>query len=414
MNNKKYLLIITIAFISGILFATAYNMESKKLATDSGFDSSWDSGSSSSSSHSSSSSSSGGSSKHRKLTPEEERQVYITASYTFLLPAVGYWLRILFKRKKEEEKFVPEYIFGFLFLIPSTLMGYLYGALFTNIIDKVFLWLAIIFLIFELIRKKKYHEYVKPYLLLALISFLILTVILFFNNRMIEGFVLSVMLGVSSFILLIIKLITKKSIISDIPNFVDGCYKVFTPITDEEIEAKKKELLEKNSLNEEKICHDAYEIYKRIQIAWMNDSISDVDDCLSDEIKNMYNAQLLTLRLKNQQNVMSDFDYIEGYIENIEELNNNNLKIYITLEVKCKDYLINKENGKVLRGDKDKIRNYVYDLEFIINRELPKNCPNCGHVLKKGGGVECPTCKSKVKLNNGNMMMVDKRMISQS
>lgn len=177
-------------------------------------------------------------------------------------------------------------------------------------------------------------------------------------------------------------------------------------------ENRLKEIEEYN-LEESPIVKEAYTIYKRVQLAWMNDTIDDVSDIISDEMLNMYRAQLTTLRVKKQQNVMNNFKLVNGYIMNVK-YSDNKLIIKVILEVDCKDYLIKKDTKKVVRGSSSKINHYNYSLKFSMPLKSLENCPNCGAELKKGGGITCPSCKSKVVVNNGKMILIDKKMNKQS
>ena len=169
-------------------------------------------------------------------------------------------------------------------------------------------------------------------------------------------------------------------------------------------------------MNLKEILKDAYQAYVRIQLAWMNDEIDSVSDILSDEMLNQYKAQLSTMRVKHEQNVMNSFRSKGGFVCYIKESPDpckTNYNIIVILKVKCKDYLINKDTKEVLRGKKNKNNYYVYKLHFIKSFDHLDNCPNCGAVLEKGGGVVCASCGSKVIVNNGNMVMTDKKMLYQ-
>ena len=163
---------------------------------------------------------------------------------------------------------------------------------------------------------------------------------------------------------------------------------------------------------ESDILNEAYNVYVRVQIAWMNDCIDSVSDVLSDEMLNQYGAQLITMRFKNEQNIMNSFEFQGGYIDSFIG-SNNYYKFDVVLKVKCKDYLIDKSTKQVLRGNKNKINYYIYKLTFIKSLGRPNNCPNCGSEIPSGGGVYCPSCGSKVIVNNGNMVMTDKKMLYQ-
>ena len=178
-------------------------------------------------------------------------------------------------------------------------------------------------------------------------------------------------------------------------------------------EKQRIAMIEEYNLVEPEIVKEAFTIYKRVQIAWMDDTIDDVSDVLSDEMLNMYRAQLTTLRVKKQQNIMKDIKLINGYIMNIQK-SKDSLTIKVILEVDCKDYIIKKDTKKVLRGSSKKTCHYNYSLKFSMPLRSIEFCPSCGAELKKGGGITCHSCKSKVVVNNGKMILIDKRMNKQS
>ena len=168
------------------------------------------------------------------------------------------------------------------------------------------------------------------------------------------------------------------------------------------------------NLDKNKVLLDAYNVYLAVQMAWMNDTLSDVENIISDEIYSQYQAQLSTLRIKHQQNVMSDFEYNDGYIADIKETKKV-CYIKIIMSVKCKDYIIDKRTGNVLRGNSNRINFYRYSFIFSIAKNPDDKCPNCGAELpKEGSSAVCAFCGSKVYKYSGNMVLVEKKMISQS
>ena len=174
-----------------------------------------------------------------------------------------------------------------------------------------------------------------------------------------------------------------------------------------------EEKLEKMNLTKDDVICNAYEIYVDVQKAWMNDSLDDVKDIISSEIYNTYSSQLATLRVKKQQNVMSDFEYVDGFITSITTDKKCNY-IKVILCVKCKDYLINKESQRVLRGSSSKINMYRYSLIFMVAEKTIENCPNCSaSLLEDGSNVKCEYCGSVINRYSKNMVLTDKKMISQ-
>ena len=73
------------------------------------------------------------------------------------------------------------------------------------------------------------------------------------------------------------------------------------------------------SIDSKTFMKDAFELYKKIQIAWMNFDYDALRDLLSDELYNQYKMQLEVLASKKQQNIMSDFKYISGGIISIKK-----------------------------------------------------------------------------------------------
>ena len=158
----------------------------------------------------------------------------------------------------------------------------------------------------------------------------------------------------------------------------------------------------------------AFKIYKDVQIAWMNRDIEKVRDVLSDTMFNMYKTQLLTLEVKHQKNMMEEITYVDSHISNI--INTNSYKeIELILKVTCKDYLINENTGKVLRGRKDKINHYTYKLNFkcdIVTEDNSK-CPSCGAKLDDANSIKCKHCKSTIVRKSKKWVLTQKRMLEQ-
>ena len=170
-------------------------------------------------------------------------------------------------------------------------------------------------------------------------------------------------------------------------------------------------------IDENKMIETAYSTYVDIQNAWMDNDINRVKDKLSDELFNTYKMQLLTLKRNNQCNVMSDFNFISGYIYDIDD-SNNKLSISVYLNVNCKDYLIDKSSEKVLRGNKNKVWDYEYTIDYLITKDMKdvlNKCPNCGAGLDEEAGARiiCPYCRTLLVRNSPNLVMTRKHMNRQ-
>lgn len=187
-------------------------------------------------------------------------------------------------------------------------------------------------------------------------------------------------------------------------------YDAYSVIQRNHITDKLNEL----GLTKENVLEEAYRIYVDVQKAWMEDKLESVKEIISDEIYNTYSAQLATLRIKKQQNIMDNFAYVDGFITSITSYNNCSY-IRLLLCVKCKDYLISKESEKVIRGSSSIIHTYRYSLTFMISSETIERCPSCGaKLLERGASVKCEYCGSDINRYSKNLVLTDKKMISQN
>ena len=178
---------------------------------------------------------------------------------------------------------------------------------------------------------------------------------------------------------------------------------------------KKNEIdLTKFGIDKDKMHKEIYDIYVRVQNAWSDFKLEDVSDVLGDELLNMYKSQLSTLEIKKQKNVMSDFQYVDCIISTIEVINGTRV-ITAILQVDCKDYIIESDTGSVIRGNKNYINHYTYRLIFEESSVTDVDrCPNCNAKLKETGqSIECEYCHSIVNRKSGNLVLVKKSMIDQ-
>lgn len=167
------------------------------------------------------------------------------------------------------------------------------------------------------------------------------------------------------------------------------------------------------SLDKELLKEQTFHIYQDVQHAWMNFDYETLRKNLTDEIYNMYESQLKTLKIKNQKNIMKDIQLKKVDILSIN-IENNIEEIKVYLNVSQYDYVVDKDN-KVLRGT-DKYKNSVeYMITFVrhIDHKKIEKCPNCGAPIDIISGGVCPYCDSTIINNNDELIMSKKECIGQ-
>lgn len=168
------------------------------------------------------------------------------------------------------------------------------------------------------------------------------------------------------------------------------------------------------NLDKELLKEQVFNLYKDVQIAWMNFDYDTLRKNLTDEMYNMYSSQLKTLKLKNQKNIMKDITLTSCKITSID-IANGKEEVQIYLNVIQYDYVIDKDK-KVVRGT-DKYKNNVeYKITLVRNIDNKKieKCPNCNAPIEIVSGGVCPYCDSTIINNNEEFIMSKKECISQS
>lgn len=158
-------------------------------------------------------------------------------------------------------------------------------------------------------------------------------------------------------------------------------------ISDEEI----KKIIP--DFNREKFLKERFNDYVMIQNAWMNFDYDTLRSVLTDELYNQYAMQLDTLKVKNQKNVMSDFEYRGA---KITEVNYENNRITIKMEMTVSFYDYIEQNGNVVRGNPNVKVTQYYEISFVCSMNQLDNCPNCGAKLEGNASNKCEYCGSIV------------------
>lgn len=165
--------------------------------------------------------------------------------------------------------------------------------------------------------------------------------------------------------------------------------------------------------DEENFKEKAYELYKEIQVAWMNFDNDSIRKCVTDELYNTYSAQLATLKVKNQKNIMKDFQLLDSKIIGMET-KEKLVSLTIKMKIECYDYIVDKE-GKTLRGnDKQKV---IYEYVMTFNKgvsDRPNKCPNCNAPLDNVNSSKCPYCDSNIINESYDWVLAKKQVLSQT
>lgn len=165
--------------------------------------------------------------------------------------------------------------------------------------------------------------------------------------------------------------------------------------------------------DEENFKEKAYELYKEIQVAWMNFDNDSIRKCVTDELYNTYSAQLATLKVKNQKNIMKDFQLLDSKIIGMET-KEKLVSLTIKMKIECYDYIVDKE-GKTLRGnDKQKV---IYEYAMTFNKgvsDKPNKCPNCNAPLDNVNSSKCPYCDSNIINESYDWVLAKKQVLSQT
>ena len=131
---------------------------------------------------------------------------------------------------------------------------------------------------------------------------------------------------------------------------------------------KKVEEMDK-CFNVETVNNEVFELYKEVQITWMNFDLKNLKELVSKEMFDKYKEQLEKLKQVNQKNMMEKIEFKSNKIVGVY-IDNNNETIECEMKIDCFDYIIDNEE-KVIKGKKDKYNSYTYKL--VVTKEVNKN-----------------------------------------
>ena len=195
----------------------------------------------------------------------------------------------------------------------------------------------------------------------------------------------------------------------DFRNNVTDYYKGYKDITLEDLQ----KCLPDKTL--EQVKEDAFACFVNIQEAWMNFDYDALREYCTDELYNTYVSQLETLKLKNGQNIMSDYQNLDMKIVNITS-ENNVISLIVYAEIRFHDYVINMKTNEVIRGTKERLMTNHYLMTFVIKKSDTKsllNCPSCGAPFNHNASGVCEYCGSTIIKEADTLVLSKKTNINR-
>lgn len=165
----------------------------------------------------------------------------------------------------------------------------------------------------------------------------------------------------------------------------------------------------------EQVKKDVFARFVNIQDAWMNFDYDALREYCTDELYNTYVSQLETLKLKNGQNIMSDYQNLDMKITNITS-ENNVVSLTAYAEIRFHDYVINMKTNEVIRGSKDRLMTNHYLMTFVIKKgdaKSIKNCPSCGAPFEHNASGICEYCGSTIIKEADELVLSKKTNINR-
>lgn len=165
----------------------------------------------------------------------------------------------------------------------------------------------------------------------------------------------------------------------------------------------------------EQVKKDVFARFVNIQEAWMNFDYDALREYCTDELYNTYVSQLETLKLKNGQNIMSDYQNLDMKITNITS-ENSVVSLTVYAEIRFHDYVINVKTNEVTRGSKDRLMTNHYLMTFVVKKgdaKSIKNCPSCGAPFEHNASGICEYCGATIIKEADELVLSKKTNINR-
>lgn len=161
-----------------------------------------------------------------------------------------------------------------------------------------------------------------------------------------------------------------------------------------------------------KFIEDSYDNFVTIQESWMNFDYDNIEKLVTNELYNSYITQLKTLKIKNQKNIMSNFELVSNRIVYFDE-SEREYTIKTEMQVKFYDYIVDKDNN-IIRGNDDRRVIMTYELTYVKSKDNKENiCPNCKSPLGNNYTNVCKYCGSTIINDYHDFVLSKKEAIGQ-
>ena len=124
-------------------------------------------------------------------------------------------------------------------------------------------------------------------------------------------------------------------------------------------------LNQKEISNKEEIQKIAYNLLSNIKVKKMNYDLKAIKSITTDDVYNLYERQINTLKVKKQKNIVQNIKYINSYITKIDSTNN---VINLRLIIECYDYVMDSSNN-IIKGKYNKKMMQTYEIEILNKNE---------------------------------------------
>ena len=148
----------------------------------------------------------------------------------------------------------------------------------------------------------------------------------------------------------------------------------------------------------------ASDVFIALQQAWTAKDWRGIRAFESNSLYDQHARQLQVYIDKGQTNVVEDISILNTVLESYEE-DRENSYLSVILEARYRDYVIEDESGRVIKGNKKSRYIMTYRMQFMRSLEAKTEkssdtkvtqCPNCGASLSISQNGICEYCGAEV------------------